>query len=465
MALPKQLSEKQLAVLDWIREGCPADVYDDDGYMHRISARALERRGLVTISGHGNDWKVELTEAGTNWRPDEHQEDAPQQRKRTNQRRRPKPSLPAAPPTPSQAELLMEKAIEAGGRLPLPDDRRYGEYQELVRQSLRAPNRPCGQKLEIVRVGAGWSGPYEIRFTEHIDDLVQPEPVPLPEHVGKYSSVVRAYLDNKNWHCVSGELLSRAARILEAIVREAPKRGITVLAGGAEAGAQSAWKSAKYHVSLQVGEAIYHLQIREISKPGGGRVTRPAWDAHNKPPTWTYERISTFIPSGRLELVVRGPFAAYNGDQFRDAKTVRVEDKLPQVFRSLEIYRREAEAAEANRRRQEQERQRQWQAAMAKAKELYLQDARWKHFEHVSKEWQAVNAHRDFLAAARAALVAYEGDDKAAIEAELGEAELTLDEIDPIRRLDLILPELPDPKPEDLQPFLGGGRSPYGPNW
>jgi hypothetical protein len=30
---------------------------------------------------------------------------------------------------------------------------------------------------------------------------------------------------------------------------------------------------------------------------------------------------------------------AYNGDHYRDAKTNTVEDRLPEVFRSLEIYR------------------------------------------------------------------------------------------------------------------------------
>ncbi len=47
------LNPAQIAVLEWIKNGCPAGAYPEDNYSHRISARALQSRGLVQVSGHG----------------------------------------------------------------------------------------------------------------------------------------------------------------------------------------------------------------------------------------------------------------------------------------------------------------------------------------------------------------------------------------------------------------------------
>src|SRR3546814_14566939 len=54
-------------LLEWIKAGCPAGVYDGEDYSHRISARALKSRGLVEIRGHGKTWIATLTLRGENW--------------------------------------------------------------------------------------------------------------------------------------------------------------------------------------------------------------------------------------------------------------------------------------------------------------------------------------------------------------------------------------------------------------
>lgn len=61
------LNATQIAVLQWIKAGCPAGVYPEDSFAHRITARALASRGLVRISGHGPSWRSELTERGLAW--------------------------------------------------------------------------------------------------------------------------------------------------------------------------------------------------------------------------------------------------------------------------------------------------------------------------------------------------------------------------------------------------------------
>jgi hypothetical protein len=61
------LTPKQIELLDWVRDGCPDDVYE--GNAHRASARALATRGLLKVKGHGADWTVTLTDAGRHWKP------------------------------------------------------------------------------------------------------------------------------------------------------------------------------------------------------------------------------------------------------------------------------------------------------------------------------------------------------------------------------------------------------------
>src|SRR3546814_20324382 len=61
-------------LLEWIKAGCPAGVYDGEDYSHRISARALKSRGLVEIRGHRKTWIATITPRGELW-PDATDED------------------------------------------------------------------------------------------------------------------------------------------------------------------------------------------------------------------------------------------------------------------------------------------------------------------------------------------------------------------------------------------------------
>lgn len=61
------LNAAQIAVLEWIKAGSPDEVYPDGDFGHRISARALQSRGLLQVSGHGAQWRAQLTDRGKAW--------------------------------------------------------------------------------------------------------------------------------------------------------------------------------------------------------------------------------------------------------------------------------------------------------------------------------------------------------------------------------------------------------------
>jgi hypothetical protein len=434
------LNNKQVNVLRWVRDGCPAGIFTE-GYEHRIIARALERRGLVKITGSGSSWEAVATEAGETWQESLH-EDAE--------------SVTGV----AEQEKLIQDVLDAGGSLVLPQDPAMEKkYEQLIRLSLKSPLRPKGKKLEIVLTGPWGQGPKTIVFTEHFDDFVAASPVPVPERITRYHPAVKAFVGNKEWHYVSSEHISRAARILQAIAAEASKRGMELLT--TQEAAKDSGYAAKSHLALRTAAGVYSVKIKEISGPGTGKARPRRWNEPKTKPAWVEARGWDFVGTGKLELIVNGPETPYNGAQYRDTKTANVEDKLPDLFRSLEIYRLRTASKEQKRQREKEERHHRWQTAVASAKEQYSEHVRWEHFKENSRTWAAIKQHRSFLDAARVAAESYSASDRDAILQQLDQAEQILEARDPLRDLSRIVPEVPEPTPEDLKPFLGNW-SPYG---
>ena len=435
-----RLNKKQIDVLHWVRGGCPDGIFTK-GYEHRAIARALERRGLVAITGRGPSWRALVTDAGKTW------QDTP--REEANE-----------PTSEAEPDKLIRQVLDAGGTLILPKDPTIERnYEQLVRLSLKSPLRPKGRKLELTSTGPWGQGPKTIVFTEHFDDYVTASPVPVPERISRYHPAVKAFVANKEWHYVSGEHVSRAARILQAIASEASKRGMEVLR--AQEAAKDSGYAAKGQLALRTAAGMYSLRIKEISGPGTGKVRPRRWNEPKTKPAWVEARGWEFVGTGKLELIVNGPETPYNGAQYRDTKTGNVEDKLPDLFRSLEIYQLRTASKEQQRKREKEERHQRWETAMTSAKEQYFEQVRWEHFKENSRTWAALKQHRSFLDAARVAAESYTAGDRDAVLQQLDYAEQTLEAINPLLNLSRIVPEVPEPTPEELKPFLGSW-SPYG---
>ncbi|MFD3596364.1 hypothetical protein ACFWU5_26890 [Nocardia sp. NPDC058640] len=438
--VPVRLNQKQIDVLEWVRGGCPDGVFAD--HQHRVVARALERRGLITISGKGSTWAAAITEAGRQWQSAD------------------------VVPDDSEVDQLIARVLAAEGRLVLELGREAADaHRLLVDRSLKSSARPKGKKLEVIRIGGFGSDEHAIVLTEHFDDLVEPRAVPVPERIAKFHPAVRAFLDDKDWQYVSSEHIPRAARILQALAIEAAERGIDAKAPDSAKGwqARQAGETVTGQLVLRAPDGAYGVQIKEISVRGTAKVPALPWNERKSVPGWIATRGWEFVSTGKLEVVVRGPGCGYNGDHYRDAKSIKVEDKVPEVFRALEIYALRADWRQRTREREKAERLVRWKGAMSVATERYAENARWGHFKDRAREWQLVNQHREFLAAAREHAERYEGKLRDNIMRQLDEAELRVDHLDPIRNLSRIVPVVPDPQPEDLKPFLEGW-SPHGPD-
>lgn len=81
------MNAAQKDVLAWIVTGCPPGTYPEGSFAHRVTARALQSRGLVDISGRGPSWRAVPTERGRLW-PEVTLEDDEVRRVQSRQERR-----------------------------------------------------------------------------------------------------------------------------------------------------------------------------------------------------------------------------------------------------------------------------------------------------------------------------------------------------------------------------------------
>ena len=338
------LNQKQVEVLRWVELGCPTRG-DEDGYQQRITARALERRGLITVRGHGASWSASITKAGQAWLA----------------------AHPGAPPTDAEVDDLVRRVQAGDGRVLIPEGRDVeAAHEQLVKTSEHSPSRPRGWRLEMRPTGPWNERRKEIVLLRHFEDLVDEEPVPVPSHIPRYHLTVKAFLEDRDRQLVSKEHLARAARILQAIADEAPRRGLKVMSQAqATIGADTYTSRAvsRGHLALGSPAGTYAIRIQEVSARSDKRVEPRRWGERRTRPAWLDARTSEFVSTGVLELVVNGPGTGHSGDRYRDAKTISVEEKLPRVFRAIEIHRLYAEWHEQERRREAAERQRRWEAA------------------------------------------------------------------------------------------------------
>lgn len=442
------LSEKQVATLEWIRDGCPA-VDTETEVSRKISAASLKGRGLATVKGVGATWKASITSAGRAWLE-----------------RHPTAVADAV----GGSEGLIARVLAADGRLAIGgDDETRFAYEELVRLGRHAASRPRGWRLEVKNAGS-WSHPaYEVVLVRHFEDLVDECPVPVPERVARYHPAVRAYLDDRDWLAVSREHVPRAGRILQAIADEAPRRDAEVVSPRSSGlppvvDAYGRRETGRSCLTLRAPAGTYAVRIQEVSAPSKTPVPRRPWGQRSTRAAWLDNRQFEFVSTGALELIVEGPGMGYSGGyRIRDSATMTLEERLPRVFRRMELHRLEAEHEAQERERAAAERRRRWEAAMAAAKSKYDEQARWEAFEASSEAWHAIARHRAFLAAAREAAAAVDGPHRDELLAHLDFAERRLDAADPLRNPHRLLPQIREPKPDDLKPYLDGW-SPHGPD-
>lgn len=426
-----RLSQQQLNVLNWIDSGVPDGVYGP-GYEHRIVARGLERRGLVTVSGRGPSWSASIRPAGKGLLGEP-------------------VTAPPAKPNISAADRLVRRVLESGGRLELTAEDSRDEIRMQVEQSQESQLRPHGKRL--VEVGDSLRS-RAVVLVDDFDELVEASAVRVLEEIPQCHPSVKQFKQNRDTQRVSEEHVRRATLILQSFVQEAVRRDIMVLSFEEARRLNRSNSNRKLwgaHVLIKSADDLYAINIRELPLKGGAKF-EDRWKLRGSKPQWVLDRGYEFISSGKLELIL-DPLR-YGETRYRDGKRSRLEDQLPEVFRQLEISQRsKAVAKQLASERENYEKSRHEQEEVV-ARKSYIHAKTWEHFKEMSERWQRLAKHREFLARAREAAESLEPGAKAAAQLMLSQAESTLHKLDPLENPELLCPKISEPAPSELRQYL-----------
>ena len=457
MAQRKTLNEVQVTVLRWISDGCP-DGHVADVVSARISAAALRNRGFVTTSGHGSGWKAAITAAGSEYLE---QVDG------------------AAPPLPRQPSVsvtqqLVSDVIAAGGSLRVPR-KRWGEsgvdythrarlaesYGKVPAGSMLRVSRASGDELLIELVGNGSGG------IEGNEQAIELAAVPVPARLTKYHRVAREFRDRTNLQEVSRKALPRVLRIVQALAVEAERRGyqIACVSVREDGYGRSDWKPSQ-DGQLTFTIDGHALKVRIWEKGAGQRgpyehqIKRWKQD-REQPPRFMHfvDRPKPYDTGATGELNIEALGSSYGRQaSWGDRARWKLEDKLPNLLRELEIEAVEAEERRLAHEREQAERQLQWEAAMERAKRRVVEAHRLEVLRSRVRAWQEADA---ILAYCDAVETQHGADAVAADGDAMRWLALAREHADRAQQLPR-MPADPEITHERLKPFLGRW-SPYGP--
>ncbi len=446
-----------------------------EGYSHRVSAAALRSRDLVKISGHGGTWRAEITPRGTNFLERLRKEreniaritaqamNSPLEDGEPTQVE-PKQEIakPEQPPRPlSPTDQLIADLVAAGGVLHVPFRRSAEDpdFEQRIASARRFGKVPPGKLIRTRYV----QGELEIRFDNApAGSDIKERPVPVPERLSRPHPIVRRFREQTGHHEVSRASLGRASRILQAIVDAAEKRGYEVanVEESEDRYGRKSWTGANDgHLAVTIRGNRYSARIFEEKVPARERWEREArWRSvgaySNRGPKSAYDADAT----GRLTISLeRGYSREGRQVSWSDRKNWTLEEKLPEVLLELEVRAVEDDFRAEEIRRQEEERKRQWEIAVERAKELYVESEREKTLRAQVSAWLETKAAREYLQALKNE---FGGSPEA--DEWIAWIRAHIECIDPLRSPPT-MPEVPEPRPEDLKPFLGG-LGPYGPS-
>lgn len=175
------LNEVQLAVLQWVANDRPVGIYNE-GFAHRITARALERRGLVKVRGHGESWTAAITEEGQFYLAHGRYESAE----------------PTATASRTAKVLQSTRSKPSGAKAADP---RIRDVPVGTPPTSPGPTPPRSPRLAI------------------------DETIPIPTEIGRAHPAIRELVKYKKRLDAPEEVRQRALLILHALVQEARRRG------------------------------------------------------------------------------------------------------------------------------------------------------------------------------------------------------------------------------------------------
>lgn len=480
------INRNQLEVLRWVDTGCPDGVMTGSAY--KLTANALEWRGLVVVSKKKGIWRAEITEAGRHYLqygryPDGHGTQKPLRQQTTRSTARSaKGSPPAAfetttakSPTPDDKPSVTARRAppDATARISLerrtaardlieelvaneqlvvhqPDESEVARWRRTVDFAKRHKMVPDGHRLEKQRM---YGGDLRIMLVKgvHFNTAAAAGLAPaaeVPDSIEEWHTLLVDLKDPNGAFEVSAPLVPRVLRFLHVFLTECTNRGCVVQ-----------WaEGVKNGIRIEVEGLEYRLTVaEEIEK----RDVLPSPGELSGRKTYAWQRVqaeSRMVPNGRL--VVSLFSSRWSNHKWADRKRWTIEDKIPAMLAKIDdrvAAERERRAA-AERDRKEQERQRE--AAMERATSRFREDRRIAALDAQLGDWEKAAMIREFCDACENSSTA--GQDATGTDAWLKWCRDYADRIDPMVQ-GAVAPAEKEPNLDDLQPYLPRHMQKYTP--
>lgn len=471
----KPLNAIQLEVLAWVRDGAPEGVYDDFG--HRVVARALHNRGLITIAGHGPSWQAQIRDDGIHYLqhgryPDDPQAKTPPAEDRSSAGSSPTEPL-ARPPEPPAPARPKKKPARVGptdamiNALTSAEENRFeidlaecDRYRQLIGVAKRFKKIPDGMQVTVghdYQTRSAWVAlqPLPEWMTKYLD------PIPVSASLRKPTDVVTAIRERDDVD-IRGAARTRCLRLINALVVEARTRGCTVAAVSQPK--RDRWgysyrnDETTGHLTIKLGHDAYRLTFAqetertehvrsksELARAGRGYAV-PKWDTRR---------------TDKLSIRIDGDGRTFWGSTWTDTTETSLDEALPQILQELELRHEHAEEQRLDEERLRQQRKQEWERARDDAIVALTVSHRAEILTGQVTDWKMAAEIRTYADTIENHTQDHGSEQQTRIAEWANWARAYADHIDPLHH-DLHLPEPPDPTPTALEPFMKH-LSPYGP--
>ncbi|WP_214975147.1 hypothetical protein [Streptomyces sp. ISL-100] len=384
--MQRDLNERQQAVLDWISNGCPDGIWNDTTY--KVSAQALQNRGLVKITKRRGCWTAQLTDKGRQYSSGENSSPAG-----TSSRTPEAPSTGARKPRPRTtpkahaiyADRLLEELAANNGFLikPIDTDPHAVNWASRVSITRKSGKIPDTQELHGYRTHQG----YEIKLVDiPAWRLAELAPLPVPTRLTRPHAIVAALQKQPQPMGLTKTVQGRALRIIQALITAAQEQGHVAALGPIQgAPPPHRRRRAEPHFTITAqGETVGFLVLQEQDRSEHIPTDKELADAKK----YSWMRIPRFdyTPSDRLRFILRGG-NPHRATEWADSASRPLEDQLAEIAQEITLRGETAE----KRRRADQlaaaERRRRWEAAMQEARTAHAHAYHVKHLEEQAEAW------------------------------------------------------------------------------
>lgn len=467
------LNERQLDVLRWIADDCPEGKWAEEDYSYKTSAKALESRGLVKISGHGKTWTASITAAGTYYL--EHGTYPPDRATKSTSRSR--TAQPAGrkkeSPALKQARALIQQLQDEGTiTITDPDEATRAQYRRVLNACRVHHLAPEGQELRFTGRDSGdiiiiLAAPSSDTETDWNRIRLNTRKITTNSNALRTALETSTILDQ-----LSEALRPRAIDFLIDLAEHLRAVGIPL-------GANTKLKTPK--LFIQVDTRRKDAFLTEILDEVPHKLTPQEERAQRRNP-WKQFPTHDHVPTGRLQLrVIRDgshevprSHNSYsyepNADEFTDRARKPIERQVREIARAIkkgvddDTAAREREEqrraeAQAAYEREKAEELATWQAIRERARDKALIKLRDATFTRAFEHWQHAEDLRAFADhletdAARQGML----ESRPRLQQWLQWARDRADEIDPIKNLASLDDDVFDaePSPDDLRPHMEG---------